>query len=101
MKKLLLLPILLLTCCSTQSEEIEVIARYENVYYNIAPETGELTVVYGYYENKDEGVLYNAKEYKTMNYVYARFLSVDTEKSNAFYIRRNAPDLLVAYYHHE
>lgn len=99
MKKLLLLlpllPFLLLSC--SLNKKIEIVARYENVFYNISKETGELTVYYEYQENDD--VIIMNKEYKTMNYTYARYLTLDDNLSNIFFIRKNAPDLLVAYYH--
>ena len=98
MRKIILLPLLLLGLVGCSNEkQIEIIARYENVLYNISKETGELTVYYNYKE--DEDIAYGGKEYKTMNYTYARFLTLDDNLSNAFFIRKNAPDLLVAYYH--
>ena len=99
MKKLLLLlpllPFLLLGCSS--NKKIEIVARYENVLYNISRENGELTVIYDYTE--ENGVVIFNNEYKTMNYTYARYLTLDDNLSNVFFIRKNAPDLLVAYYH--
>lgn len=96
MKKLLLLLPLLLCGCNS-NKEIKVIARYENVFYNISKENGELTVYYDYVESEEIVVI--QKEYKTMDYVYARFLTLYDDLSNVFFIRENAPDLLVAYYH--
>lgn len=94
-KKLLLLSILLLTACSS-NKQVEIIARYENVLYNISKETGELTVVYNYIEK--DNVVYGGSEYRTTNYTYARYLTFDNELSNVFFIRKNASDLLIAYY---
>lgn len=124
MKKLFLLPLMLLSlcCCSTTENEnesqtknrgeeitevaeaeveevaeVEIIARYENVLFDISKETGELTVAHDYYEGKI--VIIHGKEYKTMNYVYVRYYTTDDELSNVFFIRKNAPDLLIVYYH--
>ena len=89
----LLLPFLLASC----NPQIKIISRYENVLYNISKENGELTVVYDYIE--ENGVVKYNNEYKTMNYTYARYLTMDNSLSNVFFIRKNAPDLLVIYYH--
>ena len=100
MKKLFLLPLLVLTLFSCNKEEndnkkIEIVARYENVLYNISYQTGELTVFCDYTE--EENVVYNGKEYKTNNWTYARFITVEG-RHNVFFIRKNAPDLLIVCY---
>lgn len=93
MKKLLLLlsciGICLCACSSlnSNSKEVKILKRVENVSYQIDKDTSALTVI-GYYEDY---------RHTTYNYVVIKQVYYDIKVSTLFFERENTFDLLILY----
>ena len=97
MKKLILFAATMFMVCSCKTNDIHIVAQYDNVLYRINHNDGSLYIVYDYEET--ETMVIGGKEYETKNYAVARAFLLDESISNTFYFRENAPDLLVQWYH--
>lgn len=93
MKKLLLLlsciGICICACSSlnSNSKEVKILKRVENVSYQIDKDTSALTVI-GYYEDY---------KHTTYNYVVVRQVYYDMKVSTLFFERENTNDILIIY----
>jgi len=93
MKKLLLLlsciGICLCACSSlnSNSKEVKILKRVENVSYQIDKDTSALTVI-GYFEDY---------RHITYNYVVVRQVYYDMKVSTLFFERENTNDILIIY----